>query len=55
MVLTFDRSVAVVLSKQRFQVPVTDIDINLDTLLIMHNSLKLRENDASLRRLLIRI
>ena len=40
MVLTFNRSVAVVLGKQRFQVPVTYIDINLDTLLTMYNSYK---------------
>ena len=40
MVLTFDRSVAVVLGKQRIQVPVTDIDMNLETLPIMHNSYK---------------
>ena len=40
MVLTFDKSVAVVLGKQRFQVSVTDIDIYLDTLLIIYNSYK---------------
>ena len=40
MVLTFDRSVAVVLDKQRFQVPVTDIDIYFDALPIMHDSYK---------------
>ena len=40
MVLTIDRNVAVVLVDQNLRVPVTGIDINLDTLLIMHNSYK---------------
>ena len=44
MVLTIDRNVAVVLVDQNLQVPVTDIDISLETLLIMHVSYKtLRE------------
>ena len=40
MVLTVDSNVAVVLIDQNLRVLVTDIDINLDTLLIMHNSYK---------------